>query len=200
MTNLFEIQTIATDITIHKRVTWNNGIYCNYTLKDSTLDKFCFYNGSSNSLILIKSLDHSKFVERGALGYISRMIDNSRHTFNTESDILNFKDFDSLYEFDGEVLCDYNGNVIHCLRTIYGYFIDSESEVLSQIEMIKSLPFVEYSNLKLEIREKFDNDGLLYSFSGPILFKNHDKFDMILKNIPKYFGENIIKALLEYKE
>jgi hypothetical protein len=23
---------------------------------------------------------------------------------------------------------------------------------------------------------------------------------MILKNIPKYFGENIIKALLEYKE
>lgn len=182
------VSNVVDSVIENKTITWENGIYCKYSMEGDNLFDVNFFNRDGNRLTLyIKDhsiLDDSKKDYNSTAYNISAVCNN----FESIKCITDFVDFDSLYYFNkNSTILDHENNYVMS-RCLYGIlFLEhklSYKDALDKIEKIKNIDGIETISYKIrhymEIYEPiYSNDA--YVIELTIKFMSQELANLFLK-------------------
>lgn len=103
-------QIIKTTLIVEKKYTYPNGSHVLYTLKDNELYSYSLFKDNDYYNHLVKDLS---LIDNLTLYNAATAVEKSRLSFKTESDVLSFNDFDSLYCIPENVIKTFSGEYLN---------------------------------------------------------------------------------------
>ena len=108
--NKMNPEVIKTTVVVEKKYTYPNGSYVIYTLKDNELYTYSLFKDNYHYNHLVKDLS---LIRSLTLYNAATAVEKNRLLFETESDVLTFNDFDSLYCIPENIIKTFSGEYLN---------------------------------------------------------------------------------------